>query len=344
MSRCHLTRRFVRPPLALAGLVLAVLLLASPARCVEITPFYTQNQSPLVQIFGLPAAGSAFVLSKGEKEGVVALDIANSFVEKANTHEMLLLDGESYRTTFAFRFGLAKGVEGGIDIPFTGQGGGIFDNFIIGWHDFFGLPQGGREDAPHNRLRYDYARDGRTLLAVNDSGFGLGDVRLSGGVQLYRAEGERSRGVALRASLKLPTGDSNNLHGSGSTDTALWLTASDDYKLSIGHAALFVSGGGLYMTPGNILRGQQRPFVAFGSLGCGWSPTEWIGFKVEFSGHTPFYQDSDLRSLGSSAGQLLMGGTLGFTPRTSLDIGVSEDVVVDTSPDIALHLALRHKF
>ena len=32
----------------------------------EITPFYTQNQSPLVRIFGLPSIGNAAVLHSGK--------------------------------------------------------------------------------------------------------------------------------------------------------------------------------------------------------------------------------------------------------------------------------------
>jgi hypothetical protein len=324
----------------LAALVLAC---AMPVAGAEITPFYTTNQSPLVQIFGLPPADNATVLPPGKASVLLAVDVASNNAGDATPRENILLDGESYRFTLALRYGIAKGVEAGIDVPYVGQGGGFLDSFIIGWHDFFNLPQGGRKEEPRNRLLYTYTKDGQNRLLINDSSFAPGDIRLSGGMQLYHDGNENPRAVALRASLKLPTGDSNELHGSGSADFALWLTASDDYRLPIGHFTLFGAAGGIAMTTGDVLRGQQRNVAAFGSLGCGWSPAEWIAFKVETSGHTGFYKDSDLRELGNGA-QLIIGGTLAFTPRTSLDIGVSEDIAVNTSPDVAFNLALRQLF
>jgi uncharacterized protein DUF3187 len=330
--------------LLLAAALWGWLLSPTSAAGLDIAPFYTTNQSPLVQIFGLPSAERALILPRGTVAGTVALDVASNFVDDQDRGEAILLDGESWRTTLTVRFGLADGMEGGLDLPFTGHGGGVLDSFIVGWHDFFGLPQGRRDREPRNRLNYTYTRDGSTLLHRDDSSFGPGDLRLSAGVQLYRSEGESPAGVALRGSLKLPTGESNRLQGSGSTDFALWLTASDDYRLSLGHAALFAAAGGMVMSRGDILPAQQRRFAGFGTLGCGWSPADWIAFKVQTSGHTPFYDRSDLAPLNTPAVQLIIGGTLGVAAGTTLDIGVSEDLVVGASPDVAFHLALRRQF
>ena len=322
-------------------------LLGGAAGAAEITPFYTQNQSPLVQIFGLPAAGNAVVSATGHGEGLLALDVASNFAHGTNgaSGETILLDGESYRTTLALRYGICKGVEAGIDLPFVGYGGGFLDGFIEGWHDFFNLPQGGRTDAPHNRLLYTYSRNGQERLRIDDASFGIGDLRLTGGVQLYHDGSSNPLALALRSSLKLPTGDSGRLHGSGSTDLALWLTGSDDYALPAwGHLTLFGAAGGMVMSDGDVLQGQQRNVAGFGSLGIGWSPVEVIAFKTQLSGHTPFYRGSELRELGSNALQIVVGGTIAFSGQTALDIGVSEDIAVDTSPDVVFHLALTRRF
>lgn len=314
------------------------------AFALDVTPFYTWNQSPLIQIFGLPAAERAILLPHGRVEGLLAMDVASNFAHDETSRERILLDGENYRFTLALRYGLAPGIEAGIDIPYVGQGGGFLDSFIEGWHDFFNLPQGGRDEAPRNRLLYSYTKDGQSRLRSDDSSFGLGDMRLSGGVQLYNDGSANPRAVALRASLKLPTGESSELHGSGGTDFALWLTASDDYRLSLGHFTLFGAGGGMVMGDGDVLPAQQRNLAAFGTFGFGWAPVEWIAFKTQASGHTAFYRDSELRELSSSGLQLLIGGTLAFSQETSLDIGVSEDIAVNTSPDVAFHLGLRRRF
>jgi len=324
------------------------LLLSAPAISwgADIIPFHTFNQSPLVQIFGLPAAENAAVQPAGRTWSLLAVDIANGFAQDTTVGERIVLDGESYRLTLALRYGITDKVEAGIDIPWVGYGAGVFDSFIEGWHDTFGLPQGGRKEAPRNRFLYAYDRYGQEQLRLDDSNFGLGDIRLTGGLQLYHDRQPNPRAVALRTSIKLPTGSSSKLHGSGSTDIALWLTASDDYPLpgSWGHLTLFGSAGGMAMTDGDMMRHQQCNLVGFGSLGFGWSPAEWIALKAQFSGNTPFYRDSELPELGNSSLIFTIGGTLAFTPATALDIGVSEDLTVSASPDVALHLGLSHRF
>ena len=338
-------RRTIRLAALFLWLWPALLVLPVKAHCLEITPFYTQNQSPMAQIFGLPAAGDAAVLAKGRFSALLATDVASSFAQDNSSREDILLDGENYRFTLALRYGITDRIEAGIDIPYVGQGGGFLDSFIIGWHKFFGLPEGGRTEAPRNRLLYTYSKNGQNRLLINDSDFDIGDIRLYGGIQLYNYKAKNPRSVALRASVKVPTGDSRELHGSGGTDFSLWLTASDDYQLPawLGHFTLFGAAGGMGMTRGDVLRDQQRNVAAFGTLGFGWGPAEWIALKAQVSGHTPFYQ-SNLRELGKDALQLIVGGTLAFSSQTSLDIGVSEDIIVRTSPDVAFHLALKRLF
>src|SRR5512138_3913113 len=78
--------------LALTACV-TLLFTARPVLSAEITPFYTQNQSPLVQVFGLPAAGNAIVVPPGHGEGVLALDVASNFAKQSNagSDETILL-------------------------------------------------------------------------------------------------------------------------------------------------------------------------------------------------------------------------------------------------------------
>lgn len=339
-------RRFLQIVIAGAALLGGLMPLPCGAAPLAITPFYTFNQSPVVQIFGLPPAENAEVLPAGHWSTLLGVDVASNFAHDATTHEQILLDGESCRVTAALRYGVGDRVEAGLDIPWVAHGGGIFDRFIEGWHDFFGLPQGGRKQAPRNRLLYTYSVDGEERLRLDDSNFGLGDIRLTGGLQLYRSGTPSARALALRASIKLPTGSSAKLHGSGSTDFALWLTGSDDFRFPgrWGHLTLFGAAGAMAMTAGDVLRDQQRNLTGFATLGFGWSPRDWIAFKSQLSGHTPFYGGSELRELSGNSLLLLIGGTLAFSDQTTLDIGVSEDIIVDTSPDVTLHLSLSHRF
>jgi hypothetical protein len=323
---------------------LGILFFPSLLQAVEITPFYTQNQSPLIQIFGLPSIGNNTVLPPKKADVRMILDYASNYAEDSNPRERILLDGESARITLDARFGIARRFEAGVAIPYVIESGGFLDSFIISYHNTFGFPQGGRDQAPRNRLLYQYQKNGQELLKISQSSQGIGDIQLMGGFQLYESSLKPSRAIALRTSLKLPTGDSDQLHGSGSTDLALWITGGDDYKVAIGHFALFGAAGIMGMTKGNVLPDQHRNGVGFGSLGAGWSPARWIAFKVQANGHTSLYRDSALRELNAGSLQLTIGGTLAFTETILLDVGVTEDLIVKTAPDVVFHLGLRANF
>lgn len=310
----------------------------------EITPFYTQNQSPVIQIFGLPSIEEPSLVSARKADLRVIMDLANNFVEDERQREQITLDGQSTRFSLDARYGIAKNFEVGLVIPYLIIGGGFTDGFVDWFHNAFGFPAGGRDYAPKNRLLYQYQKDQQVLLHVDKSSHGIGDIQLMGGFQIYRSAVKPSRAISLRTSLKLPTGDSQQLHGSGSTDLSLWITAGDDFRPGIGHMGLFAAGGVMGMTDGDVLENQQRNWVGFGALGLGWSPARWIALKIQANGHTSFYKDSDLEELNGSSVQLTMGGTLAFSKTISLDLAVTEDLVVRTSPDVVFHVALRKGF
>lgn len=336
--KTYLTARY-----AISLLLMCLALFPSRiARAAAITPFQTFDQSPLVQIYGLPAPGRAKLLGRGEMEARVSLDMANNFAPSETVRERIMLDGESYRTTLALSRGFADCFELGLELPIVSQSGGFLDGFIEGWHHFFHLPNSSRADEPRNRLLYRYDKDGLTRLNFTDRSTGIGDLRLTGGLRLYR---DKASALALQAQLKFPTGNSARLTGSGSTDFALWVSGDHDFDLgSWGNAGIFGSLGALAKTEGDVLRGQQRPAVGFGDIGAGWSPLERLALKLQLSSHTPFYKGSDLVELGSFSTILVIGGTIAFSERIALDIGVSEDVVVEASPDTSFHLSLTTRF
>jgi hypothetical protein len=326
------------------ALGLGIFTFSADLGAVEITPFYTQNQSPLIQIFGLPSIGEPSLVPTRKTDLRLIVDLTNNFIEDENERESIVLDGQSTRISLDARYGISKNFEVGVAIPYITQGGGFTDGFIDWYHNTFGFAEGGRETAPTNRLLYQYQKDRQTRLKVSQSSQGIGDLQIMGGYQLYQSPTKPSRAVSLRASLKLPTGDSRQLHGSGSTDLSLWLTGGENFRPGIGHMSLFGAGGVMGMTEGDVLKGQQRNWVGFGVLGLGWSPARWIAFKIQANGHTSFYKDSGLEELNAGSVQLTIGGTLSFPENINLDLGVTEDPLNRASPDVVFHLALRGSF
>ncbi len=324
---------------------LALILQSVAAHGMEITPFRAGNMAPLVHIHGLPIPDSARILAHKEGEVSAVADLANNYAVDAKGNESVIFDGETYRVGLDLRYGFAPGVEAGIEIPFVSHSGGFLDGFIEGFHSAFGFTNGGREYAPRDRLLYQYSVNNTNRFRIEDSGGGIGDIRLTGGIQLYDDRAEAPRRLALRGALKLPTGDSDRLRGSGSVDFALWLAASDDYRLgNWGHLTLFANAGGTVMGNGDVLEDQQRNLVAAGTVGFGWSPVDWLAITAQATWHSPLYQGSELREINNDTIMITGGFEFAFTERTSLDIAISEDLNVKTAPDVTFHLALRQRF
>lgn len=328
-----------------------LLLLVSPlltpptyASSLEIVPFDSNNQSPLVSIFGLPGTGHFLLLTADATEMGINAALASNFATYENQRELVILDGETARFTLNVRHALAQGLELGIKAPYIIQGGGFLDSLIEDYHRTLGFSQAGRDQAPRRRLLYNYRKDGITRLRVNASGAGFGDLSLTASYQCYENRANH-QGLTLNIGLKLPTGDSDELYGSGSTDLSLWLTGGTDLgTTSSGRWTAYGSLGTLFLTEGNILPDQQRNWAGFGSLGLGWIPLPRLALKVQADAHTAFYNDSDLPELADPSIQLVAGGTIALWQGSTLDIGIGEDLVVKTSPDVVFYLNLRQGF
>lgn len=318
---------------------------AGQAADMEITPFRTVNQRPLVLIYGLPSESAAVLTPAGHSAFSFTQDVTSESTFSETRNEQIFLDGESYRWTLSARYGFSNRFEAGIDIPYILYGGGFLDGLIVDWHKTFNLPQGGRESAPKNRINYSYFKDGVRKLDIRNASSGIGEIVLNGGMLLHEAaDAEFHESLALRTSLKLPTGESSSLRGSGSTDFSLYLCGAINNFTEWGSLGVFGSAGGMVLTKGDVLPDQQNNLVAFGMVGLGWGPAEWISFKLQLNAHTALYHDSALNELSQHSLMMVVGGALKLPDGYLLDIGVSENVAVATAPDISFHLGLSKQF
>lgn len=300
-------------------------------------PYRSSNRNPFVQVFGLPATLSANINSAGNFSGAVNVDVSNSFSANTDGGETILLDGETYRVNLHGRYGLFDNLEVGVDVAYIRHNGGSSDSFIEDWHDFWGFPDGDRPGYPQDQLNYHYKRNGQTQVAVSDvdnnNNQGLGDVSLSFGYQLST---NASSAWALRGGVKFGTGEADSLLGSGGDDAYLGLNFSHSASAVVVHA----NGGILLLGSSDVLDDIREDWVAYGSGTISWPVSNRISLKAQLDLHTAFY-DSELTELGSSSAQLLLGGSIRIGEKTFLDLSVSEDIAVDTAPDVVFQIALR---
>lgn len=323
--------------------VLAALLqltaLASAA--AELTPFRARNLSPTVLVQGMVTAEPARLVAPQKTSVFLDLDLASNATVNNGPNEQILLDGETLVATLGINRGFAHGLQFGLELPWVSHDGGSFDGFIENWHDFFGLPNGDRDQLPEDQLNYRYQRNGQQLLNLDSSESGVGDLQLKLGWQLAADE---LRAAALHLSLRLPTGSAERLTGNEAWGASLALALQRQWQFADGAGTAIWGGlGGRWLGDGEVLAPLARNWAANAWLGAGWSPLDWLAFKLQLDGSTPLY-DSDLVELGSPALQLTMGGTLVFGEDTALDISVGEDVGVNTAPDVTFQLALVQRF
>ena len=311
-----------------------------PAWGVELTPFSVRNLSPPALTKGLPVAESVRLNQPGQTSARLGFDISSIASDNHRDDELIVLDGETYVATLGLRYGLAEHLQVGFDLPWIWQSKGFLDNFIENYHDFFGLPNGDRNNMSNNQINFLYtSSDGDDFLLDHETN-SIGDVRLLAAWQWLDTE---QTAASLQASIKAPTGDSDKFTGSGGWDISLALSAQRDFPLEKGGASLWGGLGGSWLSDGDVLQDRVENWAASGWLGAGWSPLDWLGLKLQLDSHSALY-DSDLKEIGNAALIITMGGTLGLGEATVLNIGVGEDLATSTSPDVVFHLNLGHKF
>ena len=320
--------------------VCTVFIMPSLSLAQAFTPFDTFNQSPVIQIHGLPAIDSAKVLSADRQRYRLITNFTNNYTETQRGNEAVLFDGETTRVTFSYAEGLGKDVEWGIRIPYVSHDGGSLDSIIEGWHDLLGLPQGGRDTTPRGQLNYRYVRNGDTLFNVKNFTEGLGDVRINAAWQWQRARNPDEASIALRTSLSIPTGDSNDLLGNGGFDAAFWISAEHAEKWFTFPGRLWGGAGLVLLGDGDVLANQQRESVLFGSIGGGAKVWSKVTLKLQLDVHSSLYINSELDQINSNSVQLILGGEIEIDKNTWLDLAVKEDPTVHASPDVVFHIGL----
>jgi hypothetical protein len=302
--------------------------------------FALRNQNPFLQIFGLPMSQSAILTRPGQSNFGITLDVANHADAGDNALEAFAIDGESYFITLAWRRRVSNRLELGVDLPFVAHAEGLLDTVIENWHDALGMSNSKRQ-GPGNQLGFLYSRNGIAQYELNSPTSGIGDIQLSAALAVKDASNADSTSVSLRSSIKLPSGDADNLQGSGATDFSLGLYVSDTCAL-FGHG-LGVSGfvGGLFLGNGKVLADIQRSAVPFAGVTANWRATERMGLVLQLYAQGAYF-NSDLEELGGESIQLALG--LNYRPVRQallLKFAVVEDVAANATTDFGLHFAIE---
>jgi hypothetical protein len=327
--------------------LLFALLFIEPVNAAEIRAFHNNNQLPFHQIFGLPSLDNSPLTKAGDWRSSIVATISNTYEFDGDNDifigddEGIAIDGETHRFSLLLNYALRDNLQLGFEIPYVKHSGGFLDDFIYEWHDFFGQPQNGREKDESDEIFFEYKNSDSDKFGIDSTESGIGDVRLN---VAYSRPLEKNRTLIYSAEVKLPTGDFDKLTGSGGTDVSVGVTINDPHSLAASNVTLFGGLAAIYL--GDIdsdLSDDQYNFAMALRAGMGWQALQKLQLKLQLDGHTPLY-DSNLEEMGNTTLQIVIGGSVFFTENVYMDLAITEDLIVETAPDVGFILALVAKF
>ncbi len=306
------------------------------AKASEIRAFHYINQLPFKQIYGLPSLDNNPLTEAGQLRAGLISNISNTYDNSVGTDVITVTDVETLRTSLVLNYAIRNNWQLGIEVPYVRHSEGFLDDFIYDYHDFFNLPQNGRDENNSDQLAVSYFSTSGTSFALPGSGSGIGDIRINSTNTLPW----KNRALIFSTELKLPTGDFDKLTGSGGLDISVGLTLNDPYTLKRYNITFFGGLAGVYLGDNDDdMAASQNNFVLAARAGIGWQASRLIQFKLQLDGQTPLY-NSDIKELGDPALELVTGGAINFSDNTYLDISFAEDINTSTAADITFQLAL----
>ena len=289
--------------------------------------------------FTLPMSlEGANLLAPGQTAAYGTVVMSNHSIVETFLDESLVLDGETTRLEFGFRYGLTRRLEFGVRIPYVWHETGTFDSLVEDWHKALGLPQGQRARREKDLLEFSYRQNDEEIFDYQSRSDGIGDIRLTAGYRLSSGTNYRS---ALRFGVKLPTGESEEFHGSGGTDVSVGIAGDWDTVFNQERLNAFYRAHVNYIGEPDLLPDRYEEIVWQLSAGLGYFVTPSFELRAQTIARTANY-DSKIETLGQNSFWLMFGANIRVSRNYLLSLGVAEDIKVRSAPDVSFQLSLRY--
>jgi hypothetical protein len=323
-----------RPGLYVAGIAACA---SGASGAAHAEPFLVRNQHPVVALYGLPSPLPARLPAADSTRIAGVVNWSNFAVTDASGEAGFTLDGEVVETRVHVdhAFGERFAVHG--ELAYRNLSEGSLDGLIADWHDAFGLPNGSRTQLPEDQLLLEYHTGPTPSLYVDQGASGIADMPIAIGYQLLASDADA---VATWLSVKAPLGKAEDLTGSGAVDVALSIAA--DRRLAE-HWQLFGQANLAWLGDGDFLPELQESLAWSALAGVTWNPWRTLDLTVQFEGNSAVL-DTGFDDLDGGAIVLTFGGSYRTAGAWQFDLGISEDIDTDASPDVVFNLGVRAGF
>jgi len=284
----------------------------------------TRDQNPMLQAYYLPAMGYS---TQPGWQFTHSLFITNTYQTESIYNEALVIDVENYRYEFSIAY-QQNDWRLSTKIPLIFNQSGSLDGLIEDWHDFWGLPEGGRNANPDDQLNIEYIKNGQPIFLQNQADNDIGDIEVS---LSYRISGDEKKSTEVSLGIELPTGSVETNSGNEVTDVAIWLSHE---RAATELTSLYGLIGYSRLGNGGQLSEQLTSDTWVAQLGAEHHFTSNITGILQFDMHSALIKDSGLKAFGNSL-QMQMG--LQFRkliPNHDIVLFFSEDILAGSAPDI----------
>ncbi|MBC8211042.1 MAG: DUF3187 family protein [Gammaproteobacteria bacterium] len=284
----------------------------------------TRSQDPLLQSYFIPAAP---LTSAQDWTFSQSLYITNTYQQEDSSTETALIDVENTRVDLQATYRFDPWYFN-INLPYITNRSGYLDQTIRNWHDFFQLPQGGRDQRINNQLKLLYQKNGISVLDLEQSDSGLGDIQFALGRQLTPS-------TQLWIALEIALADSSLLISNDAIDGALWISGS---LSTFSASTAYYSAGVAFPANTGLFKGLIEQQFGFAQLGLLMPYNADVQFQLQTDYHSPIVRDSALKTFDHSLQAQFVLRLPRLVENSTLELFFSEDILPGHAPDITFGL------
>lgn len=302
-------------------------------------PFPVRNFQALDQLVLAMPGDRAAVLKKGDLD--VRLEVANTASIARDQEEQadVTMKFETVRTGLFLRYGLTDRLEIGAEVPGYHRYRGFMEEPIIGVERGTTGISPARKALRETAYAFNIANGGRTLFHGTKGATGLGDISFYGKYQLLK-ETSTLPALSFRVGVKAPTGDTDQIFGSGHPDAGIGLALDKTFATGW---ILYANLNGVFPT-GQIAGLDLQPVMS-GLVAVEYLWTDNFSITAQFDYYSPPFHATGTRVLDKGVTESAIGISYRVLPSLLWQLyGVENlDFITGSAADFTLSTLLTYR-
>jgi hypothetical protein len=252
--------------------------------------------------------------------------------------QSVLLDGETWTNTLIASYGLSERADLELDLGVLYATNGFLDTLIEDYHNWFGFPQGGRDERARDAYAMRVDIGGQTIYTLEPYTLELLDTPLVFTERLVDEQGN-TPAVALRAGVDIPTGSEARGAGNGGWDWGVGVLAEkSEGRWTFTGALDWVDA----KRPSSFVGSGVDVYDGFDvQLGIEYRWNDRLSLLTGLVLTPPVTRDFTIKELDREILGLDIGAAWDTGPNSEMHIGFEEDLLSASGPDITFFAGWR---